>query len=181
MFILFFFFHTPKQAKPVPASWREIFLQMDPLGLIAIISALICYILALEWGGVTKAWSSADVIGTLIGWILLTIVFIGIQIKNGERALLVVRLMKNRTVASCCTFIFLSDSSTQCMSFPKLLEKANRLNSLNSANFLLIYYLPIYFQAIDNTSPIESGVRNLPLILASCNSPPSYSFPIWNP
>ena len=34
----------------------------------------------------------------------------------------------------------------------------------------MIYYLPIYFQAIDGVSPSESGVRNLPLILASCKS-----------
>ena len=32
--------------------------------------------------------------------------------------------------------------------------------------FLVLYFLPIYFQVIDNVSPIESGVRNLPLILA---------------
>ncbi|WKT53554.1 Major facilitator superfamily [Fusarium oxysporum f. sp. vasinfectum] len=31
--------------------------------------------------------------------------------------------------------------------------------------FLAIYYLPIYFQSIDGTSPTTSGIRNLPLIL----------------
>ena len=36
----------------------------------------------------------------------------------------------------------------------------------SGAYFLIIYYLPIYFQAIDNVSPAMSGVRNLPLILA---------------
>ncbi|KAI0201520.1 major facilitator superfamily domain-containing protein [Astrocystis sublimbata] len=33
--------------------------------------------------------------------------------------------------------------------------------------FLTIYYLPIYFQSIDNASPILSGVDTLPLIIAS--------------
>ena len=32
--------------------------------------------------------------------------------------------------------------------------------------FLVLYFLPIYFQVIDNVSPIQSGVRNLPLIIA---------------
>lgn len=36
------------------------------------------------------------------------------------------------------------------------------------AYFILLYYLPIYFQSIDNTSPIGSGVRNIPLVLAVC-------------
>lgn len=40
-------------------------------------------------------------------------------------------------------------------------------SSLNSANFLLVYNLPIYFQAIDNASPSASGIRNLPLVLAT--------------
>ena len=38
--------------------------------------------------------------------------------------------------------------------------------------FLLLYYLPIYFQAIKNSSPSESGVQNLPLILAMCETYP---------
>ncbi|OCK75830.1 MFS general substrate transporter [Lepidopterella palustris CBS 459.81] len=36
----------------------------------------------------------------------------------------------------------------------------------SGAYFLIIYYLPIYFQSIENVSPQMSGVRNLPLILA---------------
>ena len=32
--------------------------------------------------------------------------------------------------------------------------------------FILLYYLPIYFQSIDGVSAQSSGVRNLPLILA---------------
>jgi len=32
--------------------------------------------------------------------------------------------------------------------------------------FVLLYYLPIYFQSVDGASPIRSGVLNLPLVLA---------------
>lgn len=38
---------------------------------------------------------------------------------------------------------------------------------------MLLYYLPIYFQAIDAVSPQESGVRNLPLIIAICELLPA--------
>jgi hypothetical protein len=34
------------------------------------------------------------------------------------------------------------------------------------AYYLILYYLPIYFQSIDDASSIGSGVRNLPLIIA---------------
>ncbi|KUL92144.1 hypothetical protein ZTR_02273 [Talaromyces verruculosus] len=33
------------------------------------------------------------------------------------------------------------------------------------AYFLILYYLPIYFQSIQNVSAIESGVRNLPIVI----------------
>lgn len=36
------------------------------------------------------------------------------------------------------------------------------------AYFLICFYLPIYFQAIEGVSPISSGVRNLPLIFGAC-------------
>jgi hypothetical protein len=32
--------------------------------------------------------------------------------------------------------------------------------------FLLVYYMPIYFQVVSGVSAADSGIRNLPLILA---------------
>jgi len=37
---------------------------------------------------------------------------------------------------------------------------------LSGSYFVIVYYLPIYFQSIDDVNPTQSGVRNLPLILA---------------
>lgn len=37
--------------------------------------------------------------------------------------------------------------------------------SLGASFFVLIYYVPIWFQAIKGTSATESGIRNLPMIL----------------
>jgi hypothetical protein len=37
---------------------------------------------------------------------------------------------------------------------------------LAGAMFILLYYLPIYFQSIQSASTAQSGIRNLPLILA---------------
>ena len=105
--ILFVFFHTPAYAKPTPATLTEILFQMDGVGLITLIASLVSYVLALQWAGVTKSWGSADVLGTLIGWIALILLFVVIQYFQGERALIVGRILKKRTVAACCVFIFL--------------------------------------------------------------------------
>ena len=39
-------------------------------------------------------------------------------------------------------------------------------DSLGAGFFILLYYLPIYFQSVQNVTASQSGIRNLPLILA---------------
>lgn len=38
-------------------------------------------------------------------------------------------------------------------------------SSLAGSFFMLLYYLPIYFQSVDNVSASQSGVRNIPFVL----------------
>ncbi|KAF7589531.1 hypothetical protein BBP40_004196 [Aspergillus hancockii] len=66
--IIFFFFTAPSTTSPVKVTWRERFLQMELLGTVSTMAAVVCYLLVLQWCGVSKAWSSAEVIGTLIGF-----------------------------------------------------------------------------------------------------------------
>jgi hypothetical protein len=83
------------------------------------------------------------VIGTLIAFGLLLIVFVIHECWIGERALLQRRLLKQRTIAVTCAYVFF----------------------FAGVFFSLLYYLPIYFQSIKNVSASESGIRNLPLVI----------------
>ena len=141
--ILVLFFQAPAASKPVKATWREKFLQMDPLGTFVIMAAIICYILALQWGGTTKPWSDSTVIGTLVGFGLLLILFCIVEWYVGDRALMQPRLIGNRAILVNCMYIFF----------------------FAGAFFTLLYYLPIYFQSVDNVSASQSGVDNIPLVL----------------
>ncbi|KZT52965.1 major facilitator superfamily transporter [Calocera cornea HHB12733] len=141
--IIFLFFKTPEAARPVDASPMEKFLQMDLLGTFTIMAAVVCYLLALQWGGVTGPWNNSKSYGLLIGFGLLVITFAIIEWRMGERSIILPRLLKQRTVAVSSVFIFF----------------------LAGGFFLLVYYVPVYFQSIDNVSASESGVRNVPLIL----------------
>lgn len=142
--IILFFFHAPSAAKPVKMSWKEMLLRMDFLGVAMIIGALISYILALQYGGQTKAWNSREVVGLIVGFIVISISFVIWEYFQGERAMVVPRLFRQRTVGISCVYTFFF-----CGSY-----------------FLVIYYLPIYFQVVYNASPTMSGVYNLPLIVA---------------
>lgn len=80
---------------------------MDLVGFALITAATICYLLALEWGGILKAWNSSDVVGTLVGFGALFFAFLVNEWWQGERALLPPSVLSNRTITSGCVFCFL--------------------------------------------------------------------------
>ncbi|KZL83270.1 major facilitator superfamily transporter [Colletotrichum incanum] len=142
--IILFYFSTPPQAVPVKASMLEKFLQMDLIGTALIMGATISFLLALQWGGHTHPWNSSTVIGLFVGFFLIIIAFVILEWYQGERSMIAPRLISDRTVYISSIYAFFFAGSY----------------------FVLVYYLPIYFQSVDNASPTESGVRNLPLIIA---------------
>ena len=142
--ILVIFFRLPAHVKPAEATFREKMLQLDPIGIVLIMAAVICYVLALQWGGLTHPWSSSTIIGLFVGFGLLLLCFCFDQWYMEERAMLPKRLLKDRYIHQGMAYSF----------------------TIAGTYFLVLYFLPIYFQVIDNVSPIQSGVRNLPLIIA---------------
>lgn len=117
---------------------------MDLSGTFIIMAGVVCYLLALQWAGTTKTWGDPDVIGTLVGFGLLMILFLANEYYMGDRALVPRRLLRNRNIATGCFYVVF----------------------LFGPMFMLIYYLPIYFQSIKNVSAAQSGIRNVPLILS---------------
>ncbi|KAJ5493866.1 Major facilitator superfamily domain general substrate transporter [Penicillium fimorum] len=138
------FFHLPAAAKPPKVSLREKLLQLDPFGVVLAMAAIICFLLALQYGGNTLPWKSGKVIGLLVGFGLLTIALITWEIYLGEYAMLQPRLFKQRSLWSVAPYQFFFMGTL----------------------ILLLYQLPIYFQSVKGASPIESGVDNLPMVLA---------------
>ena len=106
--VLLFFFRTPDQAKSgMGRPLKEKLQQFDFIGLVVLLAGLICFFLALQWGGVTKPWSDGSVIACLVLWVVLTGAFLGIEWWQQDRALMVPRLLANRNIGACCAFIFL--------------------------------------------------------------------------
>ncbi|KAL8650558.1 MAG: hypothetical protein Q9210_003750 [Variospora velana] len=142
--IIFVFFQTPGAAKPKTATFREKLLQMDPVGAILIMGLVISYILAMYYGGVIHAWNSSRVVSLLVCFVVLSAAFAVWEWYQKDRAMLPFRLAGNRVYIVSSVFAFF----------------------FSGAYFLIIYYLPLYFQVIDGVSAAMSGARNLPLILA---------------
>jgi MFS family permease len=142
--IIFFALDSLALLEQAKFNWKEKILQMDLPGTFAILGSTLCYLLAMQWGGVTKPWNDPDVFGVLVGFVSLLIIFVIIEWFSGDRALLQGRILNNRTMivaVSYCAF-------------------------LGATFFSLVYYLPIYFQSIDKASPLNSGVRNIAMIVS---------------
>jgi len=142
---VFFFFQVPAAAQPPKISLKDKLLHTDPMGITLTMSAIICFVLALQYGGNTHPWSSSVVIGLLVGFGLLAIALIVWELWLGEYAMMLPRLYKSRSLSATAPYQFFFMGSY----------------------IVLLYYLPLYFQSIRSASPIESGVDNLPLVLTA--------------
>ncbi|KAF9884655.1 hypothetical protein FE257_001408 [Aspergillus nanangensis] len=143
MVVLLLALQLPSPAQSTPLSVRQFLWQLDLPGCILILGALVCYLLVLQSGGITKPWDSAQSIGLLVGWVLLTAAFALVEWYQGEEALLASHHLRSHGILTCCIFAFF----------------------LNAANYIRIYYLPVYFQAIHNDSPERSGILLLAYIV----------------
>ncbi|KAK7719344.1 hypothetical protein SLS63_010093 [Diaporthe eres] len=119
--------------------------QLDLLGTGILIPAVICLLLALQWGGTEYPWGNSRIIGLFVGFGAMILIFIGIQIWKGDEGTLPPRLFKNRNVL--CAMLF--------------------SGFFGSAFFPLIYYLSLYFQAIQGDDAVEAGVKILPLLIST--------------
>lgn len=103
LFVVGFFFSNPeRQYSHTP--FRSRIKEIDLLGAVFLICAIVCLLLALQWGGQTYPWGNSKVWGTLLGFGLIISVFIAIQMRQKDRATIPVRVFKQQTVLVSCVF-----------------------------------------------------------------------------
>jgi EmrB/QacA subfamily drug resistance transporter len=148
LFLMLLFFKNPSAAKPAEATWMEKLKHMDLVGSALAMGSIISFILALQYAGVTYAWDSSVVIGLLVGFVAILAALFAWEIYLGEYAMLPPRVVKQRWLWGPAAFQFF----------------------FAGCYFLLLFYLPLYFQSIKGEDAIQSGVDNLPLVVAGCFS-----------
>ncbi|TVY14964.1 MFS gliotoxin efflux transporter gliA [Lachnellula arida] len=55
-------FKVPTSVKPPQVPLKEKLLQMDIPGFFLVTAAVVCYLLAMQWGGVVEKWSSSNAV-----------------------------------------------------------------------------------------------------------------------
>lgn len=114
-----FFFNPPKGAagrEDMPL--RKKLEEMDFIGATFIISAVVCILLALQWAGSTRAWSSPTIIGLLVGFVILLAIFCVIQWKLGEKATIPPRIFFQRTILGGAWYFFFMEVVVNTVSAP---------------------------------------------------------------
>ncbi|KAF2877969.1 major facilitator superfamily domain-containing protein [Massariosphaeria phaeospora] len=133
---------TPYEEKYRRMSWQEKVRNFDLPGTILLTAALVCIILALQLGGSVYPWSNGRVIALFVVSLVLFLSFIGIQSAFPSQRSFSPALIRNRSV-----------------SFAALYS-----GFISGGMFVVITYLPLWFQAIKNASALRSGVMITPLI-----------------
>ena len=152
LLVIYFFFKDPenKEQRPGPADpsaprtlWQTI-SPFDPIGTAIFMPAIICLLLALQWGGSKYEWSNGRIIALFVLFGVLIISFLVVQYIQKDDATVPLRIMKKRSVWAAGLFAFAIGASF-------------------TAN---VYFMPMWFQAVKGASAIKSGVMNLPLLIS---------------
>nr|XP_001395365.2 MFS toxin efflux pump [Aspergillus niger CBS 513.88] len=145
---ILFLFHAPPPTfvpdamKGSPLKQRLI--QLDIEGTVLFSASIICLLLAIEWGGAKWSWSNGRIVALFVIFGVTLIVFCIVQSRKKEMAMIPPRVAGNRNVWSCGLYSAM----------------------LGAAFYILVYYLPIWFQVIKGVSAVRSGIMNLPMLVS---------------
>lgn len=102
---IIFFFNTPNM-KSGAKDFKTRFWQLDPVGTVLFMPAIICLLIALQWGGTKYSWKDARIIALLVVFVVLIILFIVAQVKGGDNATTPARIITQRSIAFGCWYTF---------------------------------------------------------------------------
>jgi predicted MFS family arabinose efflux permease len=124
---------------PVKESHKSRISRVDFLGALTLVIMLVLLLLGLNSGGNLVPWNHPLVIVSLILGFVFFLVFIYVEDRIAPEPVIPVRLLLDRTVFASCLINWL-----MCMSV-----------------FSLIYFGPIYFQALGASATV-AGLRMIP-------------------
>lgn len=139
------FFFKPKNTAKNTGRFFDRVLQLDLIGNAILLGSFVMLFLALQYSEQQIPWSSPKIIGLLSGSGSTAVVFFIWLWYKGEKALVPLRIVSQRSVAAACFMAFF----------------------IFAALILHVYYLPFWFQAIKGTSALGSGVNMIPYLIAN--------------
>jgi EmrB/QacA subfamily drug resistance transporter len=127
----------------VPEGERDTSARIDWAGLVTFSGALFCLVLALIRGN-DEGWGSALIVGLLVASVVLMAAFAAVELRS-ERPMLDLRLFRIPAFTGAQITAFV----------------------LHASMFSMFLYIVLYMQNVLGYTPLETGVRFLPISLLS--------------
>lgn len=138
--------HIPEETIK-PTAWSllpRLYHYLDLIGFILFAPAVLQLLLALQFGGQAYPWNSSEVIGLFCGAAATTFVWFFWNRYRGDDAMMPRTMIRQWNVLASGIYVAF----------------------LTSSVYGGIYYLPIYFQAVNGASAMSSAVYLLPMIVS---------------
>lgn len=116
---------------------------LDPLGVVLSIAGLVLVVYGIIKGGETTEWGSPAVLGPMLGGVAVLGIFVALQ-RRSRSPMLDVTLFRNPAFSAACAAVTL----------------------VMFALFGAVFFLSFYLQYARAYSPLEAGVRLLPVAVA---------------
>jgi EmrB/QacA subfamily drug resistance transporter len=127
----------------VPESKDPSEQRLDPVGVVLSITGLVLVVYGIIKGGETTEWSSAVVLGPMLGGVAGLAVFVLLQ-RRSRSPMLDVTLFRNPAFSAACGAVTL----------------------VMFALFGAVFFLSFYLQYAREYTPLEAGIRLLPVAVA---------------
>lgn len=169
--ILLINFMFPKMEVQLSMTLKGSLMRIDWLGLTLCLAASIVMILPLQEGGTQYAWNSGPFISMIaagdLSWTAFACWESWLSCRPGERVLLPMlphHVVAHRVIGTCIVYANILAAIYGIVT----LTDSNRTSFLTGMAFTsIVVYLPQRFQAVNNLSPVKSGINILPVLLIS--------------
>ncbi|KAF2212721.1 hypothetical protein CERZMDRAFT_40663 [Cercospora zeae-maydis SCOH1-5] len=139
------FYNAPSPAKALPTdSCKTTLEQFDICGTLVFSLMIVCLLLALQSAGSQLPWGSDKIIELFVIFGVLFLTWMGVQYWKQDYATMPPRLLRQRTIASAAWY-----GAT-----------------ISGAFNVVLYYLPIWLQGIQELNTTQSGVSNVAVFLS---------------
>src|SRR3954471_12810914 len=130
---------TGRALKALPRHERP--HQIDFLGAALMVTATICLLLALNWGGTRDPWTSGRILGLLGAAAILFALFV-VRIATAVEPFVPLSIMRNRVVAAAI--------GCACLAYGTMIA--------------LTIYAPVYFEVVLGQSASGAGLALIPFM-----------------
>lgn len=133
-----------KLPKQEPSDWKTKMRRIDFLGAFVLVAAIFLLVLGLDRGS-NDSWSAPLTITSLCISFLLIFLFIIVELKLAVEPFAPGRIILKRSLVACylCNFFAFGGWMT------------------------VLFYIPLFYQAVDGFSATQAGVRLLPNVIAA--------------